>query len=74
MLDFIIQPLADFIIFLVNKFSYAGVFILMALQSACIPLPSEIVLPFSGFLVAQGIFIFWFTVFYYILYELEWGH
>jgi len=34
----------------------------MALQSACIPLPSEIIMPFSGFLVSQGIFSFWPTV------------
>lgn len=31
----------------------------MALESACIPVPSEIIMPFSGFLVAQGHFNIW---------------
>ncbi len=35
---------------------YGGVLLLMAIESACIPLPSEIILPFSGFLVATGRF------------------
>jgi len=59
MIDFIIQPLADFIIFLITKLSYAGIVLAMAIESACIPLPSEIIIPFSGFLVSQGVFNFW---------------
>jgi len=59
MLDFLLQPLADFIIYFISSFSYAGIFIAMTLQSACIPIPSEIILPFSGFFVSQGIFDFW---------------
>ena len=35
---------------------YAGVAALMALESACIPLPSEIIMPFSGYLVSTGRF------------------
>jgi len=61
MLDFIIKPLADFIIFLVTKLSYTGVVLAMAIESACIPLPSEIIMPFSGFMVSQGVFDFWLT-------------
>ncbi len=34
----------------------------MAFQSACIPIPSEVILPFSGFMVSQGFFKFWLTV------------
>jgi membrane protein DedA with SNARE-associated domain len=30
--------------------------LLMAIESACIPLPSEIIMPFSGYLVSQGRF------------------
>ena len=30
---------------------YFGVVLLMAIESACIPLPSEIIMPFSGYLV-----------------------
>ena len=33
--------------------------VLMALESACIPIPSEIIMPFSGFLVWEGRFVFW---------------
>jgi membrane protein DedA with SNARE-associated domain len=42
---------------------YFGPLILMALESCNIPIPSEIVLPLSGFLVAQGKFAFWPAVF-----------
>ena len=35
---------------------YPGVTLLMAIESACIPLPSEIIMPFAGYLVAQGHF------------------
>ncbi len=35
---------------------YAGVVALMALESACIPLPSEIIMPFAGYLVSTGRF------------------
>ena len=31
----------------------------MALESACIPVHSEIIMPFSGFLVAEGKFLMW---------------
>jgi membrane protein DedA with SNARE-associated domain len=35
---------------------YPGVVVMMAIESACIPLPSEIIMPFSGFLVYEGKF------------------
>ena len=35
---------------------YAGITILMAIESACIPLPSELIMPFAGYLVFQGTF------------------
>jgi membrane protein DedA with SNARE-associated domain len=38
---------------------YAGIVLLMAIESACIPLPSEVILPFSGYLVASGVFNLW---------------
>ncbi len=42
---------AGFIIATINLLGYGGVVILMAIESACIPLPSEIILPFAGYLV-----------------------
>ncbi len=59
MINFIIQPLADFIILLITKLSYGGIVLAMTIESACIPLPSEIIMPFSGFLVSNGTFDFW---------------
>ena len=35
---------------------YAGIAGLMALESACTPLPSEIIMPFAGYLVSTGRF------------------
>ena len=33
---------------------YAGIALLMAIESACIPLPSELIMPFAGYLVFPG--------------------
>ncbi|HEU0169667.1 MAG TPA: DedA family protein [Chloroflexota bacterium] len=41
---------------------YVGVIVLMALESCCIPIPSEVILPAAGFLVGQGKFGFVQTV------------
>ena len=42
---------AGFILSTIKIFGYSGVAFLMAIESACIPLPSEIILPFAGYLV-----------------------
>ena len=39
-----------------------AIFVTMALESACIPIPSEIVVPFGGFMAAQGEFPLWAVV------------
>ncbi len=64
MLDFVIAVLASFIINLITNLGYFGVAIAMAIESACIPLPSEIIMPFSGFLVSSGRFNFILVVFF----------
>jgi membrane protein DedA with SNARE-associated domain len=51
-----LAALTQHIIAIISSLGYGGVLILMAIESACIPLPSEIVLPFSGFLVSTGRF------------------
>jgi membrane protein DedA with SNARE-associated domain len=39
---------------------YAGIALLMAIESACIPLPSELIMPFAGYLVYEGSMkLFW---------------
>lgn len=39
---------------LIEKIGYVGIFVLMTLESALIPIPSEIVMTFSGFLASSG--------------------
>lgn len=51
--------LAGFVIAVISRWGYAGITLLMAIESACIPLPSEIVMPFSGYLVASGKLSLW---------------
>jgi membrane protein DedA with SNARE-associated domain len=46
--------LAGKIITVLSTAGYVGLAGLMAIESACIPLPSEIILPFAGYLVSQG--------------------
>ena len=45
---------SNFTINLIGSLAYWGVLIGMTLESACIPIPSEIIMPFSGFVVWQG--------------------
>ena len=46
--------LAQAIVTVLSVGGYAGLAGLMALESACIPLPSEVILPFAGYLVSRG--------------------
>jgi len=50
--------ISSFIINLISGWGYGGVFVLMALESALIPIPSEIIMPFAGFLVWNEKFSF----------------
>ncbi|GAB6174842.1 DedA family protein [Paradesulfitobacterium aromaticivorans] len=52
----IIAQLGQFVVNLISSFGYFGVFIAMAIESAAIPLPSEIILPFTGYMVFHGDF------------------
>src|SRR3974390_2088289 len=56
MLEQIISLLASWIVAVISATGYLGVVILMAIESACIPLPSEIIMPFAGYLVSIGRF------------------
>ncbi len=56
MLDQVISAAAAFIVGLISAIGYLGVLALMAVESACIPLPSEIIMPFAGYLVSVGRF------------------
>jgi membrane protein DedA with SNARE-associated domain len=54
MTEKILTLLFMFITGVISKTSYFGVIALMAIESACIPLPSEIIMPFAGYLVYTG--------------------
>lgn len=49
-----IEILSGFIIHLIQSSGYFGVFLLMTLESALIPIPSEVTMPFAGYLVTTG--------------------
>src|SRR6266566_1498089 len=59
MIEKIISVLASFIIATISTLGYGGIVLLMAIESACIPLPSEIIMPFSGYLVFTGELTLW---------------
>jgi len=51
MISSILLALAAFIKTAISSLGYSGIVLLMAIESACIPLPSEVIMPFSGYLV-----------------------
>jgi membrane protein DedA with SNARE-associated domain len=50
----VLGPIVEAITSFIASTGYIGIFGLMLLESALIPIPSEIIMPFSGFLVAKG--------------------
>jgi membrane protein DedA with SNARE-associated domain len=52
--DRIIAPVAQLVVAVIAATGYGGVVLMMAIESACIPLPSEIIMPFAGYLVSTG--------------------
>jgi membrane protein DedA with SNARE-associated domain len=59
MIENLIAKLGLFVISVISSMGYLGVMLLMAIESACIPLPSEVIMPFSGYLVHTGQFNLW---------------
>lgn len=53
------QEIIKIIIKIISSLGYGGVAFLMLFESAGIPIPSEIIMPFSGFLVGMGRFNLW---------------
>jgi membrane protein DedA with SNARE-associated domain len=56
MTEKILAVVVSFIVATISASGYAGVALLMAIESACIPLPSEVIMPFAGYLVSTGRF------------------
>ena len=55
----IVEKLVEYIVAGISAGGYFGVFALMALESMVAPVPSEVVMPFAGYLALQGRFDFW---------------
>jgi len=55
----ILEIISAFIVGTISTLGYSGVVLLMAIESACIPLPSEIIMPFAGYLVSRGEMNLW---------------
>jgi len=50
----VVEGLLAFTISVISAMGYFGIVLLMAIESACIPLPSEIIMPFAGYLAFRG--------------------
>jgi membrane protein DedA with SNARE-associated domain len=55
----ILAFLVLFVTHVIQSGGYAGVAVLMGIESACTPLPSEIIMPFAGYVVYKGQFNLW---------------
>lgn len=51
-----LESISHWIIIVISSLGYPGIFLMMVIESALVPLPSEIIMPFSGFLVSTGRF------------------
>jgi membrane protein DedA with SNARE-associated domain len=56
MIAAVLAAIATFITGVISALGYPGIVLLMAIESACIPLPSEVIMPFSGYLASAGRF------------------
>jgi len=54
MISTLVEQLASLTVDVISAMGYGGIVLLMAIESACIPLPSEIIMPFAGYLVYRG--------------------
>src|ERR1700691_890367 len=55
----ILEALGTWIISVEGSMGLAGIVLLMGIESACIPLPSEVIMPFAGYLITKGAFTLW---------------
>src|SRR5580700_3813856 len=55
MIAHILEIVGAWIVSVISASGYVGVMLLMAIESACIPLPSEVIMPFSGALIVPSV-------------------
>jgi membrane protein DedA with SNARE-associated domain len=58
----VLEILINWMVGLISSLGYPGLFLLSAIESANIPIPSEVIVPFSGYLAWVGRFSFWAVV------------
>jgi membrane protein DedA with SNARE-associated domain len=73
MIAHIIEILAGWIIGVISALGYPGIVLLMAIESACIPLPSEVIMPFSGALVVPAVASFYGREPFSLFWVATWG-
>jgi membrane protein DedA with SNARE-associated domain len=54
-----VEWLSNLVISMIAASGYGGIFLTMAVESACVPFPSEVIMPFAGLLVSQGKMSLW---------------
>jgi membrane protein DedA with SNARE-associated domain len=59
MLNHLIEIISTATTAFVNQFGLWGIFIGMIIEGACLPIPSEVVMPIGGFFVEKGLFPLW---------------
>ena len=59
MINAVLEYISQLALDVISASGYFGIFILSFLESAAIPIPSEVVVPFSGFLASRGEFSLW---------------
>jgi membrane protein DedA with SNARE-associated domain len=52
--DVVLNPVIEAATEFISSAGYPAIFVLMALESACIPIPSEAIMLFAGFAVSKG--------------------
>jgi len=59
MFEQLVAVLSSFVLNTIESWGYFGIFILMTLEGSFVPIPSEVIMPFSGYLASQGVFSIW---------------
>lgn len=63
MLQEILSSVTGLIVYVISSLGYPGIILLMAVQTVAIPMPSEVIIPFAGFLASTGRFNLWLIAF-----------
>lgn len=71
MITLILEIISNFVLTAIAKAGYWGIFFLAVFGAANIPIPSEIIWPFSGFLANSGKINMWFAIFVGIVGDLS---